>query len=257
MKSRFVNLRISSHDRKHQRPGETNTHFEVDIPSSVEWGLRVVGCRVLHCTIPHGFDNVHQEDFHFAINGTDSTFNLPDNYYTIEDVFEFLEIFFGLQPTAANLKFTTLDVGGGKKVNIHNNGPSSFEIQNTFETEYPTIWTLLGFGQNNKFIASGDNQRAHNLPNFAYPSTVYVHSNLGPRSFDGDGARVSLLDTVTLGTFGSVNEYHQPQSMMTYYDTPRTISSVRLTLRDSQGRILQLDNNMDWTIVVQLEYHLP
>jgi len=256
MKSRFVNLRISSHDRKIERPGESNTDFQVDIPSSVEWGLRVVGCRVLHCTIPHGFDNVHEEWFHFAVNGTDIKYNLPTNYYTIEDVFKYLEISFAGYPTPVNLKFSIANIGAGYKVRIHNNGPSSFEIQNTFETEYPTIWTLLGFQRTNTFIASGNFKDAGNLPNFAYPSTVYVHSNLAPRSFDGDGARSSLLDTVTLGMFGSVNEYHPPQSM-TYYDTPQTISSVRLTMRDSQGRILQLDNNMDWTIVVQLEYDLP
>ena len=97
-------IRISAHDRDFSRVNESNSQFEINLPSNTR-GMRDVIASVpisFHCT--NLFYNVKDAQFLFN-DGADQVVTVPDGQYTID---EFMDAFVASYNTVTGLAMVYL-----------------------------------------------------------------------------------------------------------------------------------------------------
>ncbi|NNF86547.1 MAG: hypothetical protein HKM26_08340 [Winogradskyella sp.] len=119
------------------------------------------------------------------------------------------------------------------------------------------LWYKLGFlktqGPSTTLVADS-------LPNLSGVQQLFIHINqLSNNSIDLDKENgISLIGSVLVtAPYGSNNNYEIKSSManLLKYNNPRNISFLDIRLRDSRGRLINL-NGQDWTVVIKSYYVL-
>ena len=261
---RTATWRISSHDRSNLN--DNTSVFSVDIPHSTTSFRNVLAIQLLTATIPTSFYNldtytVTGEDpvLSFYYNGGLIELTIPRGQYIIQTE--------RVAPFASNDLLTTIEnefnaVTGSsiswaydsiKNLLTLTHATNSLEIKS--ENLDLNIWEKLGY---QKPQGPATTLTADTLPNISGPQELFIHvSQLSNNVVDLDSDNgISLIGNIFINTpFGSTNHYQIGSSManLIRYDTKRYIDSLDVRVRDSRGRLINL-NNQDWTMLLRAYY---
>lgn len=261
---RTATWRISSHDRTDLN--DNTSVFSVDIPHSTTSFRNVLGIQLLTATIPTSFYNIDSysvtsEDpvLSFYYNGALIDLVIPRGQYIIQTE--------RVAPFASNDLLTVIEnefnaVTGStiswsydsvKNLLTLTHASNNLEIKS--ENLDLNIWEKLGF---QKPQGPATSLTADTLPNISGPQELFIHvSQLSNNVVDLDSDNgISLIGNVFINSpFGSTNHYQIGSSManLIRYDTKRYIDSLDVRIRDSRGRLVNL-NGQDFTMLLRAYY---
>ena len=257
--------RISSHDRSNLN--DNTSVFSVDIPHSTTSFRNVLGIQLLTATIPTSFYNIDSYTvtgadpvLSFYYNGVLLELTVPRGQYVIvsdrtaspfpaNDLLTVIENLFNTA-TGSNITWSYDTV---KNLLTLSHTTNNLEIKS--DNLDLNIWEKLGF---QKPQGPATTLTANTLPNISGPQELFIHvSELANNVVDLDADNgISLIGNVFINSpFGSTNHYQIGSSManLTKYDTKRYIDTLSVRIRDSRGRLVNL-NNLDWTILIRSYY---
>lgn len=246
-------LRISAHDRT-DRNLETNSDFTIDIRSQNSELKRVVAIQIVNVQIPNVFYNIPegQNTFDFDFGGP-QTITLTPGQYDIDQLMdEFkkqMDTITGQVAGTTTHEFNDIT----KKLTFTTAVSISFNSSKDNPLAYK-----LGFGDNDSY--TGITFEAPEIINIIGPNTVSVHSPDLSNNVIDYGARsgtVRMICEVPLDKpFGFMCYYRaQSSSDLIKYKDKRSFNSIRMVLRDTEGRRLDI-GNLDWSITVRCFYLL-
>lgn len=258
--------RVSSHDRTDHK--DNTSSFSVDIPSSVESFKNVLAIQLLSASIPSSFYNVDsyntlEEDvkLEFYYNGVFTSLTIPRGQYQIitdrttspfpsNDLLTVIENEFNAV-TGSNVTWS-YDVVTNKLTLTH--ATNTLEIKEG-NLEDVNLWDKLGFL---KVQGPATSLEADSIPNISGAQQIFIHvSQLANNTVDLDAENgISLIGGVLVtAPFGGNNNYEIKSSManLIKYTTQRNIDFLDIRLRDSRGRLINL-NNQDWTMLIRSYY---
>lgn len=245
-------LRISAHDRT-ERELETNSDFTIDIRSQNSELKKVVAVQIINAQIPNVFYNIPdgQNTFDFDYGGA-QTITLTPGQYDIEQLMdEFNKQMDTITGQVAGT--TTYDFNDiTKKLSFTTAATISFDSSK----DNPLIYKL-GFSNGSY---TGTQFDAPEIINIIGPNTVSIHSPDLSNNVIDYGARsgtVRMICEVPLDKpFGFMCYYRaQSSSDLIKYKSVRAFNSIRMVLRDTEGRRLDI-GNLDWSITVRCFYLL-
>ena len=258
--------RISAHDRVNL--DQNTSAFSVDVPSLVESFQNVLAIQMISASIPSSFYNVDTFDLddnvdptlEFYYNGVFTSLTIPRGQYVIisdrsaspfpaNDLLSIIENEFNTV-TGSTITFS-YDTVKTKLSLTH--ATNTLEIkQNNIDNN---LWYKLGFlktqGPTTTIVADS-------LPNLSGVQQLFIHINqLSNNSIDLDRENgISLVGSVLVtAPYGAFNNYEIKSSSanMIKYNNKRDISFLDVRLRDSRGRLINL-NNQDWHVIVKSYY---
>ena len=260
--------RISAHDRTNE--SDNTSAFSIDIPSLVESFSNVLAIQMISASIPSSFYNVDTFDLdenknptlEFYYNGVFTSLTIPRGQYVIitdrsaspfpaNDLLSKIETEFNTV-TGSTITFSYDTV----KTRL-----SLTHATNTLEIKQDNIddnlWYKLGFlkpqGPSTTIVANS-------LPNLSGVQQLFIHINqLSNNSIDLDKENgISLIGSVMVeAPYGGNNNYEikSSQANLIKYNNQRDISFLDIRLRDSRGRLINI-NNQDWTVLLKSYYVL-
>lgn len=259
--------RISAHDRVDLN--QNTSAFSIDVPSLVESFQNVLAIQMISASIPSSFYNVDTFDLdenkdptlEFYYNGGLVVLTIPRGQYIVQservapfatnDLLSTIETQFNTV-TGSNITFSYDPIKTKLSVSHATN---TLEIkQDNLDNN---LWYKLGFlktqGPSTTLVADS-------LPNLSGVQQLFIHINqLSNNSIDLDKENgISLIGSVLVtAPYGSNNNYEIKSSManLLKYNNPRNISFLDIRLRDSRGRLINL-NGQDWTVVIKSYYVL-
>lgn len=245
-------LRISAHDRT-ERELETNSDFTIDIRSQNSELKKVVAVQIVNAQIPNVFYNIPdgQNTFDFDYGGPQTITLTPGQY----DISQLMDEFVTQMDTitgqvAGTTTYAFNDIT--KKLSFTVAVPISFDSSK----DNPLIYKL-GFGDDS---FTGTQFDAPEIINIIGPNTVSIHSPDLSNNVIDYGARsgtVRMICEVPLDKpFGFMCYYRaQSSSDLIKYKNKRSFNNIRMVLRDTEGRRLDI-GNLDWSITVRCFYLL-
>lgn len=245
-------LRISAHDRT-PRNLESNSDFTIDIRSQNKELKKVVAVQVVNAQIPNVFYNIPDglNTFDFDYLGA-QTITIPAGQYDIKQLMtEFKTQMDTLTGQVAGT--TTYDLNDiTQKLSFTVAVPITFDSSKDNPLAYK-----LGFDEGSY---SGTQFDAPEIINIIGPHTVSIHSPDLSNNVIDYGARsgtVRMICEVPLDKpFGFMCYYRaQASSDLIKYKESRSFNSIRLILRDTEGRRLDISNH-DWSLTVRCFYLL-
>jgi len=257
--------RLSSHDRTDSK--DNTSAFSIDIPASVESFKNVLAIQLLSASIPSSFYNVDsyntlEEDvpLEFYYNGVFTSLAIPRGQYIIitdrtaspfpaNDLLSVIEAqFTAVTGSAVTWSY---DIVTNKLSLTH--ATNTLEIkQNNLDDV--NLWDKLGFLK----PQAATTLTADTIPNISGTQQIFIHvSQLSNNAVDLDTENgISLIGGVLVtAPFGGNNNYEIKSSManLIKYTTQRNIDFLDIRLRDSRGRLINL-NNQDWTMIIRSYY---
>jgi hypothetical protein len=117
-----------------------------------------------------------------------------------------------------------------------------------------TISKVLGIVQDTVFDTSF---MADHQPNMAGVSKVFVHASFAENNMiRSDGRSSNCFEVCDMESiaYGQVSHLESNSLALTHiaFDTPVSFHSVRISLRDEDGRILDLPENFDFSMVLRI-----
>ena len=236
----------------------TNTNFTVQFNDSVTQS--VVKVQVMDIFIPNQFYNIDSSNNYIEYKQGIGLVNFNDTItpgqYNIDQLITALETKINAQLASGaattitkneftnQLTFTTAGAGG---VN-----------DNISLIDTSTIKEILGFDETTASTNILTLENAWNLNPLQY---VQVHSQdlASSNGLDGGAqSTISLLETVSMveTPFGGVAHYEALDSELVeiIYDDVRVLNQIRIKLRDSSGRLLELPDNHHVSVIVKAYY---
>jgi len=258
--------RISSHDRENLN--DTTSAFSVDVPSGVDSFRNVIAIQLLSATVPSSFFNIDTYDLsrtdpklEFYYNGVFTSLTISRGQYVIvtdrtsspfpsNDLLTVIENEFNAV-TGSNITWSYDTV---KNLLTISHPSNTLEIKQE-NLDDLNIWEKLGF---QKPQGSALNLTADSLPNISGSQELFLHVNqLANNVIDLDRENgISLIGNVFIDSpFGSTNHYSIQSSAanLIKYPTDRTITYMDVRIRDSRGRLIDL-NDQDWTFMIKSYY---
>jgi hypothetical protein len=258
--------RISSHDRTNS--DDNTSSFSIDIPSSVESFKNVLAIQLLSASVPSSFYNVdsyntlgEDVDLEFYYNGVFTVLTIPRGQYQIitdrtaspfpaNDLLSVIETQFNTV-TGSTVTWS-FDTVTNKLSLTHATNTLEIKADNLDEVN---LWDKLGFLQPQGPATS---LTADTIPNISGTQQIFIHvSQLSNNSVDLDTENgISLIGGVLVtAPFGGNNNYEIKSSLanLIKYTTQRNIDFLNIRLRDSRGRLINL-NNQDWTMIIRSYY---
>jgi len=259
-------LRISSHDRLD--PNDTTTAFSVDVPSGVDSFRNVIAIQLLSATVPTSFYNIDTYDLsrsdpklEFYYNGVLTSITIPRGQYIIvtdrtaspfpsNDLLTVIQNEFN-SVTGSNVTWSYDTV---KNLLTLTHATNTLEIKQDNLTDI-NIWEKLGFQRPQ---GAGLSLTANTLPNISGAQELFIHVNqLSNNVIDLDRENgISLIGNCFINNpFGSTNHYEIKSSAanLIKYPTDRTITFLDVRIRDSRGRLIDL-NDQDFTFMIKSYY---
>lgn len=258
--------RVSAHDRTDLK--DSTSAFSVDIPSGVESFRNVLAIQLISATVPTSFYNIDTYDLsktdpklEFYYNGVFTTLTIPRGQYIIVTDRT-------ASPFPANDLLTVIEtqfasVTGSSITWSYDTVKSLLSIThatNTLEIKQDNIdpvgiWEMLGFQktQGAALSLTGDT-----LPNISGAQELFIHvQQLANNTIDLDKENgISLISSIFIDKpFGSTNHYQIQSSManLIKYSTQRNIDFLTTRIRDSRGRLIDL-NGQDWSMIIRAYY---
>lgn len=259
-------VRVSAHDRTDLK--DSTSVFSVDIPSGVECLTNVLAIQLISATIPTSFYNIDTYNLsrtdpklEFYYNGGFISLTIPRGQYIIvsdrttipmpaNDLLTVIETQF-LAETGSTITWS-FDAVTNKLSIIH--ASNTLEIKQNNLLDF-NIWEKLGF---QKAQGASLTLTGNTLPNISGPQELFLHVNqLSNNTIDLDSENgISLIGNVFIDSpFGSTNHYQIASSTanLIKYSTHRTISFLDVRVRDSRGRLIDL-NDQDFTFIIRSYY---
>jgi hypothetical protein len=259
-------VRVSAHDRTDLN--DNTSVFSVDIPSGVESFRNVIAIQLISATIPTSFYNIDTYDLsrtdptlEFWYNGVPITLDIPRGQYIIvtdrtaapfpaNDLLTVIEDEFAAVTGSA----ITWSYDSVKNLLSLTHATNTLEIKQENLTDI-NIWDKLGFQdiQGPSLSITGDT-----LPNISGAQELFIHVNqLANNTIDLDKENgISLIGNVFVDSpFGSTNHYdiNSSAANLIKYRTQRTVDTLSVRVRDSRGRLIDL-NQQDWTMIIKSYY---
>ena len=258
--------RISSHDRT--SPSDNTSAFSIDIPSGVESFRNVLAIQLLSASIPSSFYNIDsyntlQEDVTLELyyNGSSTLLTIPRGQYIIitdrtaspfpaNDLLSVIETQFNtVTGSTVTWSFDTVT----NKLSLTHSA-NTLEIVASHLTQV-NLWDKLGFLQPQ---GPATTLIANTIPNISGVQQIFIHvSQLSNNSVDLDTQNgISLIGGVMVtAPFGGNNNYEIKSSManLIKYPTQRNVDFLDIRLRDSRGRLINV-NNQDWSMIIRSYY---
>jgi hypothetical protein len=260
-------LRVSSHDRINLN--SNTSAFTVDIPGLTEGMSRLVGVQLLSAKIPNLFYNVDVKDISEAdpvlqlnYNGSDVNIVIPRGQYVYNPATPpSNDLIQAIKTEFFNQTGDTLDVSVDpvtlKLTFSHVSNPLSMTESN-FNNSTGDLPEMLGFRLPRPTALPSNVLEADTIYDFSGVNDVYIHCRqLALQSIDLDTQNsISLVGSIDIDSvFGSVSHYEISSShaSMLQYPNERYVSELDIRLRDSKGRLVNL-NNFDWTCIFKIYY---
>ena len=258
--------RVSSHDRTDSN--DNTSAFSIDVPASVESFKNVLAIQLLSASVPSSFYNIDsyntlEQDvtLEFYYNGVFTSLTIPRGQYIIvtdrtaspfpaNDLLSVIETqFASVTGSAITWSYNTVT---NKLSIIH--ATNTLEIKQT-NLDDVNLWDKLGFL---KPQGAATTLTADTIPNISGVQQIFIHvSQLSNNSVDLDTQNgISLIGGVLVtAPFGGNNNYEIKSSManLIKYTTQRNIDFLDIRLRDSRGRLINI-NNQDWTMMIRSYY---
>lgn len=258
--------RLSAHDRTDLK--DTTSAFTIALPSGIESFRNVLAIQLISCTIPTSFYNIDTYNLSrtdptltFYYNGALVTLTIPRGQYIIvsdrtaspfpaNDLLTVIENEFNTV-TGSNITFS-YDTVSNKLTLSH--ATNTLEIKEDNLTDF-NILDKLGF---QKAQGPATSITADTLPNISGAQELFIHiSELANNVVDLDRQNgISLVGSVFIDSpFGATNHYEirSSASNLIKYPTHRTISTLTVRIRDSRGRLIDL-NDFDFTMIIRAYY---
>jgi hypothetical protein len=258
--------RISAHDRINSL--SNTSAFTVDIPSGVESFRNVIAIQLISATIPSSFYNIDTYDLtqsdptlEFWYNGVPITLVIPRGQYVLvvdrtavpfpaNDLLTVIENEFA-SVTGSSITWSYDTV---KNLLTLTHASNTLEIKQDNLSDI-NIWDKLGFQTPTGPALSITGET---LPNISGPQELFIHVNqLANNTIDLDRENgISLIGNVFIDSpFGSTNHYdiNTSAANLIKYRTQRTIDTLSVRIRDSRGRLIDL-NGQDWTMIIKSYY---
>jgi hypothetical protein len=258
--------RISAHDRINSL--SNTSAFTVDIPSGVESFRNVIAIQLISATIPSSFYNIDTYDLtqsdptlEFWYNGVPITLVIPRGQYVLvvdrtavpfpaNDLLTVIENEFA-SVTGSSITWSYDTV---KNLLTLTHASNTLEIKQDNLSDI-NIWDKLGFQTPTGPALSITGET---LPNISGPQELFIHVNqLANNTIDLDRENgISLIGNVFIDSpFGSTNHYdiNSSAANLIKYRTQRTIDTLSVRIRDSRGRLIDL-NGQDWTMIIKSYY---
>lgn len=258
--------RISAHDRINIL--SNTSAFTVDIPSGVESFRNVIAIQLISATVPTSFYNLDTYDLtqsdptlEFWYNGVPITLVIPRGQYVLvvdrtavpfpaNDLLTVIENeFASVTGSSVTWSYDTV-----KNLLTLTHASNTLEIKQDNLSDI-NIWDKLGFQTPTgpALSITGDT-----LPNISGPQELFIHVNqLANNVVDLDRENgISLIGNVFVDSpFGSTNHYdiNSSAANLIKYRTQRTIDTLDVRIRDSRGRLIDL-NGQDWTMIIKSYY---
>jgi len=252
-------VRISSHDRDFNDTSQTASSFKVNIPSHSREFTALVGCQVVSAHIPNLFYNINEYNNSFTFttigDGLPHTIVVPEGQYSSTELVDDLIALIDAELSSSN-SYSVAD--------------NTFKLTLTFSEDVkftPSIDTnglpvILGWGEREiEYTTTASSITSPYPIDLSGVDAVYVHTrelSAGLTDFDISGQDVHPIVSVPLNvSFGQV-AYYQSQDSTTgliRFRNQRAITEINLRLRDSRGRLLDL-NGSDMTVVVKIYFRL-
>jgi hypothetical protein len=260
-------LRVSSHDRIDLK--SNTSAFTVDIPSLTEGLSRLVGTQLLSAKIPNLFYNVDVKDLseadpvlQLSYNGADYNLTIPRGQYVFNistppsnDLIQAIKTEF-FNETGATLD-VAVDPVTLRLTFSHASNPLSMTESN-FNNSTGDLPQMLGFRLPRPTALPTNVLEAETIYDLSGVNDVYIHcKQLALQSIDLDTQNsISLVGSIDIDSvFGSVSHYEigSSHASMLQYPNERYVSELDIRLRDSKGRLTNL-NNFDWTCIFKIYY---
>ncbi len=255
-------IRISAHDRDFNRLNESNSQFEINLPSNTR-GMRQVIASVpisFHCT--NLFYNVTDAQFLFNDGISDKVVTVSDGQYTIDEFMAAFVTSYNAVTGLAMVYLPTTDANPDIDP-ITAVIDLDFKQQITFTaSDENNIGIILGFSFDNvEYTTDGAGLITSPYPvDISGVDAVYLHSrSLSTGATDLDTKEnveyFPYLQVPLDAAFGCPIFWKSTSnaSFIHKYVTPRDISSIAISLRDNRGRLLNVQNS-DWSLLLKVYY---
>jgi len=251
---------LSAHDRDDKN--DTTSRFSIDIPSRVDCFRNLSAVQLISATIPNSAYNIDSYDLsrqdptiELYYSGIPNIITIPRGQYVIStdrtspadnDLLTVIETEFNTI-TGQTLTWSFDPV---KNLLTMTASVGFLEIRNV-----NSYWELLGF---NQIESPANSITAQTIPNLQGIPELFIHINelsSGASDLDNENG-ISLVASVLVDSpFGTYSHYQLGASLanLIRFTSPRNVSSLSVTLRDSKGRIVDL-NDQDFTLVFRSYY---
>jgi len=264
-------LRVSSRDRDTSNSSETNSFFSVEIPDYAT--NRVVAYEVVYASCPNVFYNINESNnvinFRRRFAGdifSQETATITPGQYTIDQLLTALgtALTSGSGGTLLTITATLNDIT--QKIELGAAGSATDYIQLSTNSggnyvESP-IDPIIGNDTNDIILEGAAAVSLNLLPNLAGTQEVYIHSqDLSISNLAEAQGTFSTLDVISLAEtpFGALGSVYYPDHKLHRgdylpFESSRNLTGIRIALRDSEGRLLELDSNQYFTVILRLHY---
>ena len=260
-------MRISSHDKTN--PADSNSSFTIDVPSNIEGLNNLIGIQLLSAKIPNLFYNVDTKDLsgvdpilQLTYNGVEYDLTIPRGQYSFDianpgsnDLIEAIKNEF-LAQTGDALTITVDPVT--LKLTFSTVANLLFITESNYNNSTGDLASILGFRLPRPTALPSNILPADTIYDLTGINDVYIHCRqLALQSIDLDTDNsISLIGSVDIDSpYGAVSHYQigSSHANMISYPNRRYISEMDIRLRDSRGRLVNI-NGFDWTMIIKLYY---
>ena len=252
-KSRY--LRLSTEDKRES--SSSNGRFTIDLLTSGGILDNVKGFIIHSIECPNVFDNVPTWANTLSLVKQTGLVSydvvIPNSYYYIDDLITELN-------TQINL--VTPDVVTITKVGIAPVEKLQFGVVgDDYEFKLSsTIASKLGITAD-FIVTDGSSVIAQAIPNLIGETAVYVHSrDLTPNNLIEGSGSFSVIDKLNLDKPYGATCYSSLDDPVSHlhkyfpYETLKTMRSITIVLRNSQGNVLIIPDNFNFTMMMTIFY---
>jgi len=256
-------IKICASDEKYNT-GNGTSSITVGFNTQLEGLRKVLAIQIISVSVNHTFYNTKDCKFLYTIGGVDKTLTITDGNYTIDTFMtEFAARWLAAEGVAIVYTPTTgaapsLDPNT-LKMTIDLNTASAVSFTSTLDNK---VASILGFGINSDaFVTDGTgNIVSPHMVNLLSVDQVMIHSpDLSSHPIVPNiDSHADFIISVNLNVAFGSNCYREVQSgssSLIKYNTPRTFTSLRFSLRDKYHRLLDT-NGSDWSVIFKT-YYLP
>lgn len=269
-KSRYI--RISSQDKAIG----TNNRFKVDLASNGGVIDNVKGYIVHSAEVPNVFNNITSTNNRLNVSfggphtETPFTISIVEGYYLIDDLITQINNQVATE-IASNgntytLVFSKTGIYPTEKIQVDCSGVSVGSLE-LFNVPNDILGTLgiesapnaLSGGQFSVF--NGVPSVAQNIPNLIGETACYIHSRiLAPNNLSEANGTFSVVDKINLDRpFGSMcytnyNDDTTHENNYYPFESKKTLRTVDINLRNSEGDLLELPPNFNFSMMIKIFY---